>query len=416
MRPEEKNTRQGQLFEVELSTLVRRDHKLVKLSERIDWSRFESKFGELYCENNGRPGLPTRLFVGLTYLKYLHNVSDEILLLAWIENPYWQYFCGERYFQHEAPCDRSQMSKWRKRIGEKGAEELFQESLAVAREAGLLKMSSLKELYVDTTVQEKNISYPSEANLLNRARAKLVAIARQHGISLRQSYTRTGKLLQVLAHRYAAAQQWNRARSKTKKLRTLLGRVVREIERKVKEDKKPVFAELIMLSKRLLEPTKETKLYSLHEPETEAIAKGKMYKRFEFGVKVSVVTTRREGLVLGCMAIHGNPFDGHTLESALNDAERRVGKLLRAKVGVDLGYRGHGIKERFAVFHPKLKKLTKHNRLFIRARSKIEATISFLKRCFRLRRNYLKGKVGDVMNSLFAASACNMSHVMRLAT
>lgn len=417
MRPEDKQRAQGEFFERELETLVRPNHPLVKLSKQINWQRFDEKFGATYCANNGRPAISTRLMTGLTYLKYLHDISDEAVLEMWVENPYWQYFCGERYFQHQPPCDRTSITRWRKRIGESGAEELFTESLAVVKEAGLLKMSYLKELYVDTTVQEKNIAYPSEANLLNRARHHLVKLAKACDIELRQSYTRTGKRLQVMAHRYAAAQQWNRARRMTKKLRTILGRVTREIERVSTEQQKLLFSVYLERAKKLLASTNGgAKVYSLHEPLVEAIAKGKIHKRFEFGVKVSIVTTRKGGFVLGCKAMHGNPYDGHTLKEALTDVEQRLGASLKSKVGVDLGYRGHGVKERFRVFHPKLKKLNRPTRLFVRARSSVEAAISLLKRCFRLGRNYLKGKLGDLMNALFAGAASNLSHVLRAVT
>jgi transposase, IS5 family len=414
MRPEDKKSGQLELFERPLNGMVNKSHPLVKLSEKLDWERFSEKFGASYCLDNGRPGVPTRVMVGLTYLKYLNDMSDEQVLLGWVENPYWQYFCGEIYFQHKFPCDRSSLSKWRKRIGEEGAREFLEESLAVAKEVGVLKMSYLKELYCDTTVQEKNICYPSEANLLNRARKKLVKLAKMHGIELRQAYTRVGKVCQIMAHRYAAAQQWNRARRQVRKLRTYLRRTVRNIEKRLEEVQKPYFSELLELSHQLLEmPKGGEKLYSLHEPHVEAIAKGKMHKRFEYGVKVAVTMTRRKGFVLDCSAIHGNPYDGHTLEQSLENAEKIVGAILRAKVGVDLGYRGHGVIGRHRVYHPKLKRLSRLDRLFIRARSAVEASISFMKRCFRLGRNYLKGKLGDVMNSLFAGSACNLSHVLR---
>ena len=414
MRPKEPDNRQSELFEKRLEGMLRDDHRLVKLSKEIDWKRFEEKFGASYCPDNGRPGVSTRLLVGLTYLKYLHDLSDREVLQAWVENPYWQYFCGEEYFQHELPCHPSNLSRWRKRIGEEGGELLLQESLAVARQAGLLKLSELEELYADTTVQEKNITYPSEAKLLFRARKRLVALAKKHAVPLRQSYTRIAKRHLVMAHRYAAAQQYNRARREVRRLRTLLGRVMRDIDRHASAGKAPYFLEQMQQSQQLLAmPFGGKKLYSLHEPHTEAIAKGKMHKRFEYGVKVSVVRTRRSGFVLGCKAMHGNPYDGHTLSEALRDAQKRLGKPLAAKVGVDLGYRGHGIKEQHAIMHPRLKRLSRKNRLFVRARSAIEATISLMKRCYRLGRNYLKGVLGDQLNALCAAAAHNLAILLR---
>lgn len=416
MKPKNIETRQGELFRVELKSLIKESHDLVKLSQSIDWERFDKKFGEHYELNNGRPGVPTRLMAGLTYLKYLSDTSDEEVLKSWVENPYWQYFCGERYFQQEAPCDRSMMSRWRKRIGEQGAQELFDASLSLAFKSGALKLSMLGELYVDTTVQEKNIAYPSEANLLNKARAKLVKECDALGIKLRQKYTRVGKRFQIQAHRYAQANQWNRMRRAVKKLRTILGRILREIDRVLSETQKSLFSALIERARKLYHaPDTGEKVYSLHEPDVEAIAKGKIHKKFEFGNKVSVVRTRRGGFILGCKAFHGNPYDGHTLEEALTDVEQRLGAQISARVGVDLGYRGHGIPKtaRHAIFHPKLKRMSRPTKLFVRARSSVEASISYLKRCFRMGKNYLKGKVGDAMNALFAGAALNLAQVSR---
>lgn len=421
MRPKEEKNPQIEMFEKKLVSLVDKSHRLIKLSERIDWERFEEKFGLLYCADNGRPGLRTRLMVGLSYLKYLHNLSDQEVLTIWVENPYWQYFCGEEYFQHTAPCHHSNMSRWRNKIGEDGASELLEESLAVVKEAGLLKMSYLKELYVDTTVQEKNITYPTEGKLLHRAKCKLVSLCKGHGIVLRQNYNRVARMHLIMAHRYSAALQYNRARREVRKLRTIVGRVIRDISRKLSEAQKPYFEELLELSRQVLYMHEGgEKIYSLHEPATEAIAKGKIHKRFEYGVKVSVVATRKGGFVLGCKAIHGNPYDGHTLEEALNDVKERLGGILRCKVGVDLGYRGHGIKKGeqedksyISVLHPRLKNLSYPVRLFVRARSKIEAVISLLKRAYRLGRNYLSGVMGDQINALCSGAAYNLGIFLR---
>ena len=301
---------------------------------------------------------------------------------------------------------------------------MLEESLAVALAAGALKMQDLSELYADTTVQEKNVAYPSISNMLDKARMRLVREAQELGIALRQTYKRRGKLTRIKAHRYAAAQQWRRAQRKVKSLSTMLGRVMRDVERKASEAQRVILAELLTLCARLRlqahDPkaiAAKDKIYSLHEPHTEAIAKGKVPKRFEFGVKASFVTTRRTGVVLSALALHGAPYDGHTLSAALAKAEQHLGASLKSHthVGVDLGYRGHGIVERFRVVHPKLKKLCAPTRKFIRARSKIEATISHMKRCFRLGRNYLSGKLGDIMNTLFAATANNFAVTLRHA-
>lgn len=424
MKPSEKDTRQGEIFERELETLVRPEHRLVKLGKQIDWSRFEREFGVFYTAETGRPGISTRLLSGITILKYLHDLSDEATVEMWVENPYWQYFCGERYFQHQVPFNRSTMSRWRERIGEKGGEVMLEESLAVALKSGALKMTDLGELYADTTVQEKNVAYPSISNMLDKGRQRLVREVQELGIPLRQTYQRRGKLARIKAHRYAAAQQWRRAQRKVKSLSTMLGRVMRDVERKATSNQRVILAELLQLCGKLRLQAQDAKaiapkdkIYSLHEPLTEAIAKGKIHKRFEFGVKASFVTTRRSGLVLSAVAMHGAPYDGHTLKAALAKASQHLGAPFKSHthVGVDLGYRGHGIVERFRVVHPKLKKLSPATRKFIRARSKIEATISYMKRCCRLGRNYLRGKLGDIMNILFAATANNFAVTLRHA-
>jgi IS5 family transposase len=278
-------------------------------------------------------------------------------------------------------------------------------------------MNYLEELYVDTTVQEKNISYPSEANLLNRARAKLVKLCEKHHIILRQKYTRVGKVFQIKAHRYAQASQWNRCRRVIRKLRTILGRIIRELHRIVPlEQLEAQFKGILELATKLYHsPDTKEKVLSLHEPHVEAIAKGKIHKKFEFGNKVSVVRTRKAGFILGCKALHGNPYDGHTLRDALSEVENRFGAPITAKIGVDLGYRGHKIlkTERHQVFHPRLKRMNRKTKLFVRARSSVEASISYLKRCFRMGKNYLKGKLGDILNALFAASALNLTKIAK---
>jgi IS5 family transposase len=250
---------------------------------------------------------------------------------------------------------------------------------------------------------------------LNRARGKLVKICEFLGIELRQKYPRVGKLLEIKAHRYARANQWNRMRKAIKKLRNILGRVLREIKR-AGASKHPAFRSILPLAEKLYHsPETKEKVCSLHEPHVEAIAKGKMNKKFEFGNKVSIIRTRKRGFVVECAGLHGNPYDGHTLKNSLSKMEARLGAKVTAKVGVDLGYRGYGIsnKSRHQILHPKLKKLTRTRRLFMQARSSVEATISHMKRCFRLGRNYLAGKLGDVMNALFAASALNLSKVIQ---
>ncbi len=218
--------------DVPLAPLVKADHALVKLASAIDWNYFESEFSRLMSEA-GRPALPVRLLVGLHYLKAMYDESDESVVEKWIENPYWQYFCGEQFFQHELPCHPTTLVKWRQRVGVDGVEKLLKQVLKTAMHIQALQPSDLKSITVDTTVQEKAIAFPTDARLYDKARRTLVREAKHQSVKLRQSYTRLGKQALLKQSRYAAARQGKRARQQTKKLRTFLGRVIRDIERKL---------------------------------------------------------------------------------------------------------------------------------------------------------------------------------------
>src|SRR5580692_5718892 len=209
------------------------NHTLVKLARTIDWRFLEAKFDAIYKDGAGQPPLPTRLMAGLAILKHTYNLSDEMVCELWIENPYYQYFCGEEFFQHRLPLDRSSMTNWRQRMGEERLQALLQESLAVATRSGAMKPGDLARVIVDTTVQPKNVTFPTDAKLLNRAREKLVKLAKNLGVELRQSYTRVGKFELIRHQRYAHARQFNRANRALRKLKTYLGRVIRDIARKI---------------------------------------------------------------------------------------------------------------------------------------------------------------------------------------
>ncbi|HZJ08475.1 MAG TPA: IS5 family transposase, partial [Trueperaceae bacterium] len=237
MKPRRSGTEdpQGELFKSELRYLVDERHPLVKLAAEVDWEQFEKTFGLTYDEKVGRPGIPTRLMVALHYLKYSFDVSDELVVQGWVENPYWQFFSGEKFFQHELPIDPSSMTRWRRRVGEAGAEELLRETIQAGLRLKLIKPTQLQRVNVDTTVQEKNIRFPTDARLLDRARERLVKLAQVEGIELRQSYVRVGKRALKQQSRYAHAQQFKRAGKSTRKLKTILGRVIRDVERKASD-------------------------------------------------------------------------------------------------------------------------------------------------------------------------------------
>jgi hypothetical protein len=211
MKPQEQRGGHGDLFRAGLEQIISLQHALVKLAGEIDWPFLEQSFGAVYTDAPGRPPLPTRLMAGLEILKYSYNLSDERLCEVWLENPYFQYFCGEAFFRHELPFDRSSMTRWRQRMGEERLKALLQESLAAAAKTGALKPSELTAAVVDTTVQPKNVMFPTDAKLLNRARERLARLAQKHDVALRQAYTRVGKLALIKHQRYAHAKQFTQA-------------------------------------------------------------------------------------------------------------------------------------------------------------------------------------------------------------
>jgi IS5 family transposase len=275
------------LFRLELINMIDRRHELVRLAELIDWPVFDREFGAQFASTTGRPALPTRLVTDLLYLKHTFALSDEDVVARWVENPYWQHFCGERYFQHELPCDPSSLVRWRRRIGEAGVEWLLTQTIEAAKASGAMKRESLSTIVLDTTVQPKAIAHPTDSRLLNRAREQLVEAAQDCGITLRQSYVRVGKAAEHQAGRYAHARQYKRMRREIRRLRTWLGRVIRDIERKASEEMPATLRDRLALAKRLHAQRRDSKnkLYALHAPEVECIVKGKVRTPFEFGVR-----------------------------------------------------------------------------------------------------------------------------------
>jgi transposase, IS5 family len=227
MRPRERReTSEQELFRSRLDQIIDMKHALVKLGQAIDWRFLEERFGAVYTDKPGQPPLPTRLMAGLAILKHTYDLSDEALCDRWVENPYFQYFCGEEFFQHALVFDRSSLTRWRQRMGEDKLKTLLQESLAVATRTDAMKPSDLARVEIDTTVQPKAVMFPTDAKLLNRARERLVRLAKKLGVSLRQSYRRVGKLALIKHQRYAHAHQFKRANRSLRKLKTYLGRIV----------------------------------------------------------------------------------------------------------------------------------------------------------------------------------------------
>lgn len=408
------------LFRSRLDSILNPRHELVVLANKIDWDYLDSQV-EPFFAVEGRPAIPSRLMIGLHLLKHMHQLSDEGVCARWVENPYYQYFCGEEYFQHQFPIQRSSMTHWRKRVGEVFFETLLQESLRIAFDSKALKKHQLKRVVVDTTVQPKAVAFPTDVQLRYKALCALVALAKQHQVPLRQSYLRVCKKAVMMSGRYRHAKQLKRARKAEKFVRIRLGRVIRDIRRQIQDDE--------TLWNHLREPLQRAgvlfrqqqrsteKCYSWHAPETECIGKGKAAKPYEFGCKVSVTTSinRAPGghFVLHIGALHGRPFDGHTLKPVLDQYEQQVG-LKPERIYVDKGYQGHRFEPRNRVFKSGQKRgVTGAIKKELRRRSLVEPIIGHLKADHHLGRNYLKGVQGDKLNVLLSGAGYNFRLLLK---
>lgn len=415
MRPKPQDRDAFDLFQSHFDQLLNPEHVLVQLAKKIDWSRFETALASCYTQDMGAPAKATRLMVGLQYLKYTFNESDESVVARWVENPYWQYFCGFTHMQHEVPLDPSSMSRWRKRVGEQRLELLLQETIDLAVREKHVSKGELERVNVDTTVQEKNITFPTDSKLLYKAIEKLGDAAKSRDIPLRQSYVRVGKRAAVKAGRYAHAKQYKRMRRCLRKLRTYVGRLIRDIRRKASE-LDPELATLLDRAERIRQqPPHDThKLYSLHEPEVQCISKGKAHKRYEFGQKVAIATTNRGNWTVAAKLLPGNPYDGHTLAETLTTIER-ITRVTVTDAYVDKGYRGHGCTgaANVRVAGQSRGNTTRSERKRRRRRSAVEPKIGHLKSDHRMNRCYLTGLEGDAINALLAAAGSNLRKLLR---
>jgi len=414
MRPKKpKNQRQDQLFQIRLDVVCDPANSLLKLADQINWDNLDEQFAPLYSAE-GRPAIATRMMVGLTLLQSLYSLSEDDVVNRWSENPYWQYLCGETFFQHQPPIARSGLSKWRKRISSQGMETLLQQTLIVGLAVGAVKSSSLKRVSVDTTVQPKAITHPTDSKLLNRSREHLVGLAKKEGICLRQSYQRKGPQAALMAGRYAHAKQFKRMRKSIKTLKTYLGRVVRDIGRKT-DIVTTELKDALTQAKRLLKQQRNDshKLYSLHEPYVSCISKGKTHKKYEFGNKVSVCVTNKENYIIGTQGLEGNPYDGHTLKGALEQATKLTGTRPE-RCYVDRGYRGHGVTDTAVFLSGQRRNVTPTIKKELKRRSAIEAVIGHEKTEGRLGWNQLRGLLGDKVNALMAAIGYNLRLILKV--
>lgn len=410
-KKQDKNQRN--MFCAHLVDFINPDHALVKLAGEIDWDILEQEFEGLYSQV-GRPAKPIRMMTGLLILKQVENLSDERVVEAYTQNPYYQYFCGESVFRWEFPCDPTELVKFRNRIGKEGFEVIFSQSVKLHCDK-----VNVKEVCIDTTAHEKNITYPTDAKLRNKVIEKLWKIAEEEHIHLRQSYRRKVKE-QMLKLRFAHHPRRRKEALKAgRKLRTYTGRLIRDVRRKLPGERLSIYAadleifEQVNNQKRL----DKNKIYSLHEPGVCCIAKGKNHKKFEFGSKTAFATTTNN-IIVGVVNFQGNPHDSKTLYKTLEQIGHVTGQQVKTAI-VDRGFRGPKQINQTQIVTPD--KNPKGNtawqkrkqRKRFRRRAAIEPIISHVKYDYRMARNYLKGTIGDDINALMAAAAFNFSKWMK---
>lgn len=406
--------KQGHLLYPDLLDQLNPKAPLLVLAYALPWEMFEREFVGLYAEK-GRPAKPVRLMVGLLLLKQIENLSDERVVEAWVQNPYYQAFCGMEHFQWSFPCDPSELVHFRKRIGETGMQKIFEASIALHGKNALEN-----EVIIDTTVQEKNITFPTDTKLRVKVMGRCWKLAAEEGIPLRRSYRRELKeTLRVI--RFSKSQKdKKKVRAAIRRVKTMTNALLRDVTRKLPEASRLARHEALEQYRRAVNQERhdKNKIYSLHEPDVSCICKGKEHKKYEFGSKAAIVMTKTSGIIVGAMSFPGNPYDGDTLKDVLSQVEEVRGIAPQIAYG-DRGFRGRKRVGATSVVIPGTPQpgITEYARRKARKnfgrRSAIEPTIGHLKSDFRLARNYLKGVVGNVVNLFLAAAAFNCRKWMR---
>ena len=409
-------TPQLNIYRVPLIQFINKEHELYQLAERIDWDELERDLVDYYCVDNGRPSIPIRKIVGVVLLKRMFNESDESVVDRWKENPYWQHFCGEVNFQHHWPFDPTELIKFRKRMGERGMERILKVSIDLFDRKEIQE----KHVLVDTTVQEKNITFPTDTKLQKKIVEKCRDMADKEGIVLRQSYIRTLKQLMIDQRFREHPKRRKKANAAARKIKVIAGRLVRDLERKMTVEQLKKYEHDLQLFHRVLNQEQKgtNKVYSLHEPDVRCITKGKEAKKYEFGNKVSLVKTMKSGIIVGALSFKENLYDGDTLDPQLQQVERLTGRYPGTAIA-DRGYRGKktvlGVQIRIP--GKPLKRATNYEkqraRKFFRARAGIEPVIGHIKHDHRMIKNYLSGTQGDAINTLLAATGFNMMKMLR---
>jgi len=389
-------------------------HPLLRLAEHIPWDYFEAEFAPLYSDQ-GRPAKPIRLMVGLSILKHLENLSDEVLIDRWVRDPYQQVFCGETAFQWAFPCDPSDMTYFRKRIGSAGFEKILSVSVALHGESAIEE-----EMCIDTTVQEKNTTFPTDAKQYRKIHGHILKLARAEAIQLPRTHEKEVKQLKLHTRFANHPRNRKKARRAVKRLKTIAGRLLREIQRQMNEAQRQKHQKRLNLYRRVLKQKRgdKNKIYSLHEPHIYCMSKGKDHKKYEFGTKASIAKTRDSNILIGALAFEENRYDGHTLPEAFAQIKRVLGHVPKICLG-DRGYRGKSKIDNTRVHTPKPPRknastaMKNEMRKRFQRRAAIEPVIGHLKSDHRLNRNFLKGFAGDQINLLMAAAAFNFKKWLR---
>jgi IS5 family transposase len=426
-------------------------HPLVVLGSRLPWAQLESTLAPVFARKSrdgrlieesdlfgatveiagggasaaGRPRLSIRLMASLLYLKHAYNLSDEDVVARWAENVVWHYFSGQTYYEPKLPCDATQVGRFRTAIGEAGVEELLKATIDTAVATKAIRPVEFERIIVDSTVQEKAIAHPVDSRLLEMARGKVVQAAKFAGITLKQTFVKEGKELRRKAGGYAHAKQFKRLRRTVKRQRTILGIVLREIQRKLSaastESPNTITRLKTLLERaeriRTQQRNDKNKLYALHAPEVECIGKGKARKPYEFGVKASIAVTHKSGLMVGARTFPGNPYDGHVLNQQLEQTTillEDTGKVPK-QVIVDLGYRGvDQDNPAVEIIHRgRYKSLTNQQRRWLKRRQAVEPAIGHLKSDHRMDRCWLQGQLGDALHAVLCAAGYNLRWLLR---
>ena len=404
---------QGNFLYQDLLDQLNPKHPVLMLAKKIAWQFFEDEFKPLYSEN-GRPAKSIRLMVGLLLLKQLENLSDERVVEAWVQNPYFQAFCGMRHFQWSFPCNPSELVHFRKRIGESGAEKIFQASVLLHGDRALER-----EVVIDTTVQEKNITFPTDDKLRLKVIRRCWDLASKEAIQLRRSYRRELKKLMRIIRFKKSIQDKGKVKTAKRRLKTIANALLRDINRKLPEDRRNIHMKELEFYQKAVNQQRQDKkkIYSLHEPEVCCISKGKEHKKYEFGSKAAIAMTKTDCLIVGAKSFR-NEYDGDTLQEVIKQIAAISGKSPE-KAFCDRGFRGRKTEGCTAIIIPKAptSQTTEHFKRKARRdfgrRSAIEPVIGHVKNDFRLARNYLKGTIGDAINLLLAVAAFNFRKWMR---